>query len=125
MMGGQMTNGQLQQGVSPNVANIMSENTPVAYMQPIAITPASIRWVVGGMIGAIWSMYAAGWLFLPAKQDDMTALTRVVQTLQVKQDETNTAVKRLTEAVDNLSGIVSTIKQVGKIKNAAGSLKLR
>lgn len=121
-----MNNGRLMQPGEPSgVHNVMSENTPVAYYTPVAITPATIRWVIGGVIAAIWSASAAGWLFLPAKQDDMTKLTQIVQTLQVKQDETNAAVKRLTEAVDNLSGIVSTIKQVGKIKNAAGSLKLR
>jgi hypothetical protein len=91
------------------------EHTPLAYYQPIAITPAVIKWIVGGVIAAIWSLQASGWLFLPAKDSELQALVRVVQTVQSAQDESRKAVERLTLAVDNLSGLVAEIKRPQQI----------
>jgi hypothetical protein len=128
-MGAQMTNGQLQPGGTPTVYPPMTDATPLAYYQPFAITPSTIKWFGGMVCAIIVTLHGSGWLFMPAKQDDMTALTRIVQTLQQGQAETNKAVERLTVAVDNLSGIVDGVKQatkqVGKIKNAVGNIKLR
>ena len=94
----------------------------MAYYQPSVITLATVRWIVGGIIGGIWSMYAAGWLFLPAKQSDLHALTQVVQTLDTAQKESRDAIARLTVAVDNLSGIVSRFPSQ---KSVTGGLRVK
>jgi hypothetical protein len=99
-------------GVTPQPMGVpatMGPDTPLAYYQPTVITLATVRWIVGGIIGAIWSMYAAGWLFLPAKQSEFEALTKVVQTLDNAQKDSRQALERLTVAVDNLSGLVNRI----------------
>lgn len=111
-----------QQRVTPVV---MSQDTPIAYMQPLAITPGLIRWVCVTIIGAIWSLYAAGWLFLPAKQDDVTKLTSIVQVLQTGQNDAKLAVERLTLAVDNLSGLVNELRQNGAKKMRVPMPKVR
>jgi hypothetical protein len=104
MMGAHM-NGSMNTSDGPQHMTL-GVDTPVAYYQPIAITPSVIKWLVGGIIAAIWSLQASGWLFLPAKQTDMETLTRVVQVLQTGQNDAKVAIERLTLAVDNLSGIV-------------------
>jgi hypothetical protein len=95
----------------------LTADTPLAYYQPIAITPAIIRWLVMGVIGGIWSLYAAGWVFMPAKASELEALVKVVQAVQVAGEQQRQAtdaqrgsIERLTLAVDNLSGIVAEIK---------------
>jgi hypothetical protein len=123
-----MTNGMLQPGAPPSVPPTMSADTPLAYYTPIAITPGTIKWFMGAVFGIITFLAAtpvAERYLMPAKDTDLQTLTKIVAVINTKQEETNAAVKRLTEAVDNLSGIVSTIKQVGKVKNATGVLKLR
>lgn len=97
-------------GVVPQAAQPLNDQTPVAYMQPFVITPASIRWIVGGAIAAIWSLYTADFIYRPAKATDLETLTKVVQVIQTGQAETAKAVERLTLAVDNLSGIVADIR---------------
>jgi hypothetical protein len=101
---------------------VLSEHTPVAYYTPIAITPASIRWLVGGTIAMVWSLIAAGVLFIPAKQTDLETLTKVVQVIQTGQADAKLAVERLTVAVDNLSGIVDGMR---RLKNSAPKMKIR
>lgn len=101
-------------------------DTPVAYYQPIAITPASIKWVVMGVIGGIWSLIAAGVLFIPAKQTDLETLTKVVQVIQTGQADAKIAVERLTVAVDNLSHLVDNMRRTGTaLKNSAPKVKIR
>lgn len=127
MVENRMTNGKFPAAEQPQPYSgvhpiIMGQDTPLAYYQPSVITLATVRWIVGGIIGGIWSMYAAGWLFLPAKQSDLHALTQVVQTLDTAQKESRDAIARLTVAVDNLSGIVSRLPSP---KNAAGALRAK
>jgi hypothetical protein len=122
MMGVNHMNGT-QPSQPHGVPQVMSADTPVAYYQPIAITPSTIKWAAAGIIGVIWSMYTADYLYRPARQSEFEALTKVVQVIQQGQAETSKAVERLTLAVDNLSGIVTTIK--GAPKNAVKTLKMR
>lgn len=115
----------------------LTSDTPLAYYQPIAITPAIIKWMVGGLIGGIWSLYAAGWLFMPAKQAELADLRQLVQIVQKNQtdtamaverisNDTRMAVERLTMAVDNIAGLVSEVRTAtGKLKNAVPTLKVR
>jgi hypothetical protein len=110
------------------VPHVMSMETPVAYYQPIAITPATVKWVIGAVIG-ILVMMPAGVIdryLNPAGRGELDALVKVVQTVQQAQDESRRAVERLTVAVDNLSGIVNDVREAGKIvKNTARTIKPR
>jgi len=120
-MNGQATQApQAQPNPAYGVPQPMGHDTPLAYYQPSVITLATVRWIVGGVIGAIWSLYAAGWLFLPAKQSDLEALTRVVVALDTAQKESKGAIERLTVAVDNLSNIVTRLPSQ---KNPVGVLR--
>lgn len=104
-------------GMQPNPAPV-SEDTPIAYYQPIAITPGTIKWIVAGIIGAIWSLNASGYLFVPAKDSEFKALQTIVETVRTQQDQfrqqmetTRDALSRLTLAVDNMAGLVAELKQ--------------
>lgn len=119
MIGDQMgrngMNGQHAQTQQPPAG--FTEHTTVAVYQPVPITPAAIvsaiKWLAGGICAVIVTLNASGWLFVPAKQTELHALTQTVQAisqtmvaLQTAQKDGQVAVERLTLAVDNLSGIV-------------------
>lgn len=121
-------NGQYQQEqqAAPQTTTVpvMDANTPVAYYQPIAITPATIKWIAGAVVAAL-ALMPSGFLdryLLPAKDSEVQALTAIVKVLQQGQQDTSDAVKRLTLAVDNLSGLVDRMQT---LKNAAPKLKTR
>lgn len=75
-------------------------------------------WKLGSLaVSVIVAAYGSGWLFVPAKANDLAALTAIVQTMQTTQaeakrgqDEQQAAISRLTQAVDNLAGIVDQVK---------------
>jgi len=116
-------NGTQPQGQTTTVP-VMDANTPVAYYQPIAITPATIKWIAGAVVAAL-ALMPSGFLdryMLPAKDSEVQALTAIVKVLQQGQQDTSDAVKRLTLAVDNLSGLVDRMQT---LKNAAPKLKTR
>ena len=118
MMGGNVLNGTGQH---------QAEAVPVEAM--VTITPPAIR-ITGAQIwAAILSIPATvalltsqGWLYVPAKDSEVQPLVAIVQTLQKGQEDTTQAIRRLTEAVDNISGLVAKLP---KPKNAVGALKLR
>ena len=103
---------------------VMDANTPLAVYTPIAITPGTIRWIFGAVVAAL-ALMPSGFLdryLLPAKDSEVQALTAIVKVLQQGQSETSDAVKRLTLAVDNLSGLVDRLQTV---KNVAPKIKTR
>lgn len=83
---------------------------PVITVSQFALTWDHIVKLGTLVFGAIMSAYAAGWIFVPAKQTELEALTRVVQVLQTGQAETREAVGRLTLAVDNLASKVVELR---------------
>lgn len=114
MMGAPYMNGQTQQ---PQPVP-MSDSTPLAYYQPVAITPGTIKWVaacVVGLVGFLASAPIAERYINPAKNSDLQALTAIVQVIQTSQKESHDALARLTMAVDNLSGIVAGLKQTAAV----------
>jgi hypothetical protein len=114
---------QVQQQQQPPA--VLTPDTPLAYYTPIAITPGTIKWFMGaivGVIGFLATAPVAERYLNPAKQSDLETLTKVVQVIQTGQAESRAALERLTLAVDNLAGIVTEIKQA---KNAAPKLKIR
>lgn len=116
-----MTNGHMEHRETVDVSTV-DMNTPVIQVSPISISLAQVRWAVLGVIGAIWSLYTADYLYRPAKATDLEAMTRVVQTLDIAQRESREAISRLTVAVDNLSGIVSRLPAP---KNAVKALRAK
>lgn len=86
-------------------------DTPIAYYQPIAITPGTIKWAAGGLIAAIWSLYTADYLYRPAKDSDLQAVKAVVEIVRSEQQETRKTVERLVVATDNMSGLIDSLKQ--------------
>lgn len=87
----------------------MTAETPILQISPINLSVAQLRWIVSGIIGAIWSAYAAGWLFLPAKDVDLQTLRTSFEIVQKEQIQARDALVRLTTAVDNLSGLVDRL----------------
>lgn len=114
-------NGRLEHREAPDV--IASDmNAPVIHVSPISISLAQVRWAVLGLIGAIWSLYSAEYLYRPAKHSDVEAISRVVQTLDIAQRESREAISRLTVAVDNMSGILTRLPSP---KNASKALRVK
>jgi hypothetical protein len=111
--GKHMTNGQAQHnaqlGGHPSVPNVMTPEQPILQIAPMALSTAQLRWLAGAVIGGIWSAYAAGWVFLPAKDSDVQSLRSVITIVQQEQEKSRDTLNRLTLAVDNLSGLVDRI----------------
>lgn len=90
----------------------LSPDTPLAFYTPIAITPNTIKWVFAAIVAGL-TLMPAGLLdryLMPARQSEVDTISAVVKLLQQGQTETAEAVKRLTLAVDNLSGIVEGVR---------------
>lgn len=112
-MNGAVNQPQASQPLPPGVG----VDTPIAYYQPIAITPGTIKWIAG-MIGGVMIFLAGSPMaekyLNPAKQSDLVLMQEIVKTLQIGQTEQRDALQRLTLAVDNLSGIVAGMQQTAR-----------
>lgn len=100
--------------VTPDAAPVPMQAAPLA--PAVTINQINLTWpqilsAAGSVIAAIWSAYAAGWLFLPAKESELKEVTKVVEVLQTGTKSNREAIERLTVAVDNLSTIVERINQ--------------
>jgi hypothetical protein len=76
----------------------------------LGLTGKQIMMGLGGLASIVTAGITAGWLFLPAKDTDLRKLEGVVQIVTQKQEASNSAIERLTLAVDNLSGLVDGLK---------------
>lgn len=88
----------------------VSGDSVIAYYQPIAITPNLIKWLVGGVIGAIWSMYLAGWLFVPAKDTELQQVKGLVEIIKTEQQNNKQTFTELKGAIDGLTQAVAEIQ---------------
>lgn len=96
-------------GVPPG----MSQDTPLAYYTPIAITPGTIKWFFGAMLGIVGFLAAtpvAERYMMPAKDSDLQSVRMIVEGMRGELKESRDAIARLTLAVDNLSGIVAQMR---------------
>lgn len=97
-----------------NGSEQMGPDTPLAYYTPVAITPGTIKWFGGavlGLIGLLATMPVAERYMMPAKQSDLDGIAAIVKVMQQGQTETKQTLDRLTIAVDNLSGIVDGMRR--------------
>jgi len=108
-----MSNGAVQPQPASDVPSDMQE-PPALTINAITLSWKQIAAAGASVIGAIWSFYVGGYLFVPAKESDLKALTGVVQKIQETvsafQAENDKTISRLTMAIDNLSGLVSEVK---------------
>lgn len=119
---------QQQHEAQPTV-NVTNNAGSPAQAPLVTITPPAIR-ITGAQIWAailaipatVALLTSQGWLYVPAKDSELQPLVSVVQTLQKGQEDTAAAIRRLTEAVDNISNLVAKLP---KPKGAGGGLKLR
>lgn len=131
MTGGHMNGAYSPQQVEQPQATVsVTTNNAAPPAQPlVTITPPVIRITAAQVWAAILALPATagvlvslGIFYVPAKEAELKALIAVVQQVQVVQEDSSKAIKRLTEAVDNLSGLVVKIP---KPKNLTGAVKLR
>lgn len=109
-----MTNGTGQQpNQSSSVPPGMGQDTPLAYYTPIPITPGTIKWFFGAIVGVIGFLAAtpvAERYMMPAKDSDLKSLVLIVDGMRTELKDSRDAIARLTLAVDNLSGLVAQMK---------------
>jgi hypothetical protein len=105
----------MMNGTGDHVSVADAGGPPIVTINQINLTGKQIVSIGSMLIGAIMSAYAAGWLFLPAKQKEFEALNKVVVVMQQQLDESRQAINRLTLAVDNMSGIVSGFKNSASV----------
>lgn len=111
-------NGQAGQAVAA-VAEDVAGAAPVF---SVRVPELRFSWTaVTKAVAIIWStvaaLYAGGVLYVPANKTDFDALKVIVETVksvqaqqQAAQEAQQGAIQRLTQAVDNLSGIVAEIR---------------
>ena len=102
-------------GTGEHVSVADTGGPPIVTINQINLTGKQIVSIGSMLIGAIMSAYAAGWLFLPAKQAEFEALNKVVVVMQQQLNESRQAINRLTLAVDNMSGIVAGLKNTAVV----------
>lgn len=90
--------------------HVDESGSPIVTINQINLTGKQIVSIGSMLIGAIMSAYAAGWLFLPAKQKELESLHGVVQVMQQQLNESKAAINRLTVAVDHMSSIITDLK---------------
>jgi len=107
-----------------SVAGSAAEGQPLVTITPPAIrlTGAQIWTAILAIPATVALLTSQGWIYKPARDSELTAVVTIVQSLQQAHEKSNETIKRLTEAVDNLSGIVS---RMPKPKNLTGALKMR
>lgn len=109
-----MPNGTGQQPMqTPGVPPGMTQDTPIAYYTPIAITPGTIKWFMGATVGIIGFLAAspvAERYMMPARDSDLQSVRVLVDTLRAEQQQSRDAISRLTVAVDSLSGLVTRMQ---------------
>lgn len=89
----------------------VNEHTPIAYYQPIAITPALIKWFAISIMAALSYGVGTGLLFMPAKDTDLQELRKVVEAIRAEQVEQRTAFKEFTTAVTGLKVAVEDVQR--------------
>lgn len=122
MMGVSMNGtGQHQHEAGPSVSVTNNTQPPLVTITPpaIRITGAQIWAAIAAIPATVALLTSQGWLYKPARDSELQPIIAIVQTLQKGQEESTAAIRRLTEAVDNIG------KLIPKPKNAAGALKLR
>jgi len=131
MTGGHMNGVYTQQPAEQPQAtvNVTTNNAGPPAQPLVTITPPIIRFTAAQVWAGILALPATvamlvslGIFYVPAKEAELQALIAVVQKVQTVQEDSSAAIKRLTEAVDNLSGLVVKIP---KPKNLTGAVKLR
>lgn len=90
---------------------------PFITINQISLTWRQIGVAIAGIPTVAAFLVTSGWLFMPAKEKDFSALrdvvtvmTRTLDEMQSQTQANRTSIGRLTEAVDNLSNIVSELK---------------
>lgn len=116
MMGAPYMNGGLQTEEPGSVQQ------PLVSIAPIRITAAQIWAAILAIPATLAMLHSYGLVYKPAKDSELVALTAIVQQLDSAQKQSSEAIRRLTEAVDNLSGLVVKIP---KPKGLTGAIKLR
>jgi hypothetical protein len=100
----------------------VTENTPIAYYQPIAITPALIKWVCGTIIAAFSYGLAAGWVFMPAKDTDVKELRTIVEMIRADQQAHNKSMEEFRTTLAGIRLAVEDVQQVSKrLQQRAGA----
>jgi hypothetical protein len=81
----------------------------------LGLTGAQVLAALGGLATIITTGLTAGWLFLPAKDSDLKATQALVEIVRGEQRDSRATIARLTQAVDNLAGIVAAMKDAPPI----------
>jgi hypothetical protein len=110
-----------QPQAAPSVPQPMGQDTPLAYYTPIAITPATLRWIAVTVVSACVALSgipAAERYLNPAKQEDMTV---VQQSMKAINDEV-AGLKRSTDSLMLTTERLTTA--LGGINDAVDGLRL-
>ncbi len=87
----------------------MADQTLVT-VNTINLTGRQLWVLITGIGGLLATGGVGGWLFMPAKAVDLTALTAVVRTIEAKQTETGLQVAKLTAQTAQLSEAVEGLR---------------
>lgn len=122
MTGGYM-NGLGQQSQMPPIAHMpAAEGPPVVTVQNLAFSGNQLRWLVVTAFGLVTWAVGAGYLFMPAKQDDVKALTQVVQTVQQEGRDNRDAIGKL--AADNREAVRQLTEAVRAVNETVIDLRM-
>lgn len=99
----------------------VTEHTPIAYYQPIAITPALIKWFAITIMAALSYGVGTGLLFMPAKDTELQTLRQVVEAMRKEQQEQHGMFKELSTAIGGIKIAVDDVQR--KIGRASAPLR--
>lgn len=105
MMAASYMNGDARAETSSPFAGSPEMNSPIIQLNA-GITRRDLMAMVTLIGGGCASLITGGYLFWPAKQDDMQEAQKAITELRVQMKDTQDTMGKLVTAVDGLSGVV-------------------
>jgi hypothetical protein len=101
----------IQAAMSASAQQDASPERPIVQINQINLTSKQLLAGVMAVCTLIGSGAFGGWLFMPARATDLDALKGIVELVRTEQQTNKEAIQRMTQAVDNLAGVVDGLRQ--------------
>ena len=102
--------GQRSNMVIPQIQDTGGGDRPMITVNQINLTGRQIWTIITGVGSLIGAGIAGGWLFIPAKSDDLNALRAVVEIVRTEQQSSREAIGNLTMAISSLEQSVDAFR---------------
>lgn len=83
-----------------------ADGPPVVSIQNVSFSGSQLRWIFSTIMVLVSGLVGGGYLFIPAKQDDLRTLERAFELVRIESQQNRDAIGKLTEAVTDIKQVV-------------------